>query len=505
MARLFLLITAFMGGFTIMGLELSGFRFFSPVFGYSIYVSGSLIGIIMVALSFGYIVGGKLADKRRSKKLLFQIILAAGCYCFVMVATYRYILDFSFRTIAVRYGTLTGILFAAVVIYGPSMFLLSMISPYIIRLLAHEEDVGSVAGAVYGVSTIGSVFGTFLTSFVLIFTIGSHYTLIVLSAGILLTAIIGLIPHSRLYLLALVVLVLIPLSIPKFPDYVLLHKESLYNDILLIEGVDKLDASKKRYQLQVNWWTSYSTSVAEDRVLTQSYYDFFNLAPLLTPTDRILILGMGAGTSVIQYQRLFPEAAIDAVEIDPEIVKIAGDPRYFGVVPTEKVKIYAEDARPYLKRCTKKYDVVELDMFQGGPYVPFYVTTREFYQLLQSRLEEDAVVVMNILMLDNDKLLAASIVKTLKEVFPSVYVVEHHGNLIALVFNSPTNLKQIKDRLRTEKENYPAIAEVIDIAIDHLRIMSPYPGARVFTDRKADVEKITFVMVEKFVKKIPRR
>lgn len=510
MAKLFLLFTAFVGGFAIMGLELSGFRIFSPVFGYSIYVSGSLIGIIMVALSCGYIVGGKLADKYRSKKLLFQIILGAGCYSLVMVVAYKFVLDFCFMSIATNLGTLTGILVATVIIYGPSMFLLSMISPYIIRLLAHEEDIGSTAGNIYGISTIGSVFGTFLTSFVLIFLIGSHWTLVIFSVLILLTAVIGLVSHSRIYLLALAVLMLIPLSSPKLPSNIdpkniVLHKESLYNDIHLIKVPDKLNPHKAKYQLKVNWWTSYSTSLEGNQVLTQRYYDFFNIAPLLTPTRRILILGMGAGTSVLQYQKLFPEAAIDAVEIDPEIVKIAENEKYFGVKETEKVKIYAEDARPYLKRTDKKYDVVELDMFQGGPYVPFYVTTSEFYKLLKSRLEEDAVVVMNILALNEDKTLAASIVETLKDVFPSVYVVENYNNLIAFAFNRPTTLKQIKERLHIKKLRYPTIAKTIDTTIDHLLIMSPAPRAHIFTDSKADVEKITFAMVERFIKKIPRK
>ena len=106
MTRLFFLITAFAGGFCIMGLELCGFRIFSPVFGYSIYVSGSLIGIIMVALSIGYIIGGKLADKYKSRSLLYKIILAAGIYCFIMVYAYHPILQFLFRTLAVSLGTI---------------------------------------------------------------------------------------------------------------------------------------------------------------------------------------------------------------------------------------------------------------------------------------------------------------------------------------------------------------------------------------------------------------
>jgi len=226
-----------------MGLELCGFRLFSPIFGYSIYVSGSLIGIIMVALSFGYIIGGKLADKYRSRKLLYQLILAAGCYCFLVVLIYRSVLDFCFKSVAREMGTIAGILFATIIIYGPSMFLLSMVSPYIIRLLAHEDDVGSTAGSVYGISTIGSIFGTFLTSFVLVSAIGSHWTMIIFSSLVLLIGIAGLAREGRSYLIALAVFAVIPFSMPKPAPGVLLHTESFYNDIRVTEYKSKSDPS----------------------------------------------------------------------------------------------------------------------------------------------------------------------------------------------------------------------------------------------------------------------
>jgi spermidine synthase len=504
MLRLLYLITAFIGGFSIMGLELCGFRIFSPIFGYSIYVSGSLIGIIMMALSVGYIVGGKLADKYKSKALLFKLILAAGCYCFLMVFLYRDILDFCFKSVSRDMGTVAGILIATVVIYGPSMFLLSMISPYIIGLLAHEGDAGSTAGSVYGVSTIGSVFGTFLTSFVLVSAIGSHWTLIIFSGLVLLIGIIGLLKSSRMYLIGLAVFAVVPFSIPELAEGELLHTESFYNDIRVMEKKSKTDPSKKVRSIQVNWWTRYSTTLAEGAFLTQSYYDYFSLGPLLSTPGEILILGMGAGTSVQQFEKVFPRANIDAVEIDPEIVRIAKE--YFDVKDTDKVKIFAEDARPFLKLSTKKYDVVELDLFQGGPYVPFYVTTSEFFGEVKERLADEGVVIMNILQMSKDKLLAACIVETLKSVFPSVYVIEAStkSNIMAIAFNREISLKEIKDRLEEKKPEYPQLTDVIDYSSKRIKTMSSHPRAHIFTDDKADIEEITFAMVEQVIKRIKR-
>jgi len=224
----------------------------------------------------------------------------------------------------------------------------------------------------------------------------------------------------------------------------------------------------------------------------------------LTAPREILVLGMGAGTSIQQFQQVFPAAHIDAVEIDPEIVRIAE--KYFGIKETDKVKIYTADARPFLKTSTKKYDVVELDLFTGGPYVPFYVTTSEFYQQVKDNLEDTGVAVMNILQMTRDSELTACIVETLKSVFPSVYVIEARTrtNNMAFAFKQEISLREIKERLEAAKPHYPQIAGVIDYGIKRIKIMSTHPKAHVFTDDKADIEKITFAMVEKVIKRMKR-
>lgn len=507
MRTLYLGATAFISGFCVMGLELLGFRLFAPTFGYSSYVWGSLIGIILAALSIGYVFGGRIADRRPRAPLLFQLILAAGCYLFVMLLLYRKVLTISFT----KFGTIWGAIVATIVIYGAPMILLSMVSPFIIRLLTAEHKAGRIAGGIYGISNTGSILGTFVTAFVLVRVLGSHMTLLLFSSIVLLVGIAGLVSQSPKWAVSLVLAAVGPF-IPRPAENVgpeeklLLRSESFHNDIRVIRREDG------RRALSVNRWTSYSVSVGEEgRYLTDdSYYDYFNAAALLSEPREILVLGMGSGTSVKQYLHFFPEAHIDAVEIDPEIIRIAKEEKYFGVTEGPRLKIFADDARPYLSRTDKKYNVIEVDMFQGGPYVPFYVATEEFFQLVSDHLLPDGVMMMNVLSLSEDSTLLCSLEKTLQAVFAKGTVfalrVGESSNYILIALKKEISVPSGVRRILTGKAgSYRELFRVINSFTNSIVFLPESEEAHVFTDDKADVERVTFKMVDKYVRQIPLR
>lgn len=505
MRTLYLGVTAFICGFCVMGLELLGFRLFAPIFGYSSYVWGSLIGIILAALSAGYILGGRLADRKPQPMVLFKLIVAAGGYLFVMLILYRRVLEVSY----LKLGTILGSMVATIIIYGVPMVLLSMVSPFIIRLLTVQQKAGEIAGGIYGLSTIGSILGTFLTAFVLVRALGSHMTLLLFCSVVLLVGIAGLISHSPKWIASMALAAITPFSFPSYGKNLLLRKESFYNDIRVIKREDG------RKALSVNRWTSYSISVDEkDNYLTgKSYYDFFNVAALLTEPRQILVLGMGAGTSVKQYLHFFPGARVDAVEIDPEVVRIAKG--YFDLKDDPRLKIFTEDARPYLRKTKEKYDVIELDMFQGGPYVPFYVTTKEFFRLVADHLLPNGVTMMNVLSLSDDQTLLCSIEKTLRTVFPTVFAVkvvfrkgpstqpEKTSNYILVALKRKDTLLSVKETLLRKSMRHRALSNIISSFRDNIFFLPENEAARVFTDDKADVETVTFKMVDRYVRQIP--
>jgi spermidine synthase len=483
-----------------MGLELLGFRLFGPVFGYSSYVWGSLIGIVLAALALGYILGGRLADKKPRASVLFKRIVAAGAYLFLTLLIYTDVLEMSY----IRLGTILGSMAATCIIYGPPMVLFGMVSPFVIRLLAAQKDVGRIAGGIYGLSTIGSILGTFVTAFILIRALGSHATLLLFASTVLVVGVVGLVSYAPKWVGALALVAIAPFSFPHPAKNVLLHKESFYNDIRVLRREDG------KTSLSVNRWTSYSVAVSEkENYLTgNSYYDYFSAAALLTEPRGILILGMGAGTSVHQYLHFFPDAHVDAVEIDPEIIRIAKDKRYFGVKESPRLKIFTEDARPFLSKSKKKYDVIELDMFQGGPDVPFYVTTKEFFRLVADHVLPKGVAMMNVLSVGEESTLLCSIDRTLRTAFQTVFAVrvEKSSNYILVGLKEKLDVPGgVAKILRVRRPSQTALFRLVNQFTDSIVFLPEDEEAHVFTDDKADVERLTFKMVDKYLRQIPLR
>ena len=186
--HLFLLYAVcFLAGGSIMTLEMLGFRLLAPYFGYSIYIWGSLIGIIMLALSCGYIIGGSVADRYPYPSILFGMILFAGLLTAIISFFYRSILLF-----CQNFGLIPGSIAATILLFAGPLIFLSSVSPFLIRLLAKENKVGTTAGRIYSLSTVGSIFGTFLASFWLIPSLGSHKTLIITVISLVLIGAGGL-------------------------------------------------------------------------------------------------------------------------------------------------------------------------------------------------------------------------------------------------------------------------------------------------------------------------
>ncbi|MGB1756774.1 MAG: fused MFS/spermidine synthase [Pseudomonadales bacterium] len=160
------LLLAFTSGFIIMSVELLGGRILAPYFGSSIYVWGSIISIFMVALSVGYLIGGRLSVNQPNLRRygIFFVLAALGLLPIVFFANQA--MDAVFMAIDdPRYGSLL----ASTLLFFIPTAILGMIAPYSVRLMVHNtERSGQVAGGLYFISTLGSALGTLLTSFYLV-------------------------------------------------------------------------------------------------------------------------------------------------------------------------------------------------------------------------------------------------------------------------------------------------------------------------------------------------
>ncbi len=480
-ARLALwLATPFFTGAAIMAQELAALRLFAPYFGYSIYLWGSLISVVMLALALGYAAGGWVADRSRTDLPLYGLLLASAAYqigiLFAVVPILRYFAD---------WGDFSGAALAALVLFAPPMTATAAAGPYLIRLLAHSGRVGSAAGKVYAVSTIGGIAGILATSFFLVPHLGTHRAL---AAICLLTALIaaaGLVRRAPSAGLALALIVALLRFVPEsgWSRNSVWAVESPYNLVRVVRNGQWL-------LLKLNDDGGVHTIRDERTGWTGHYFDAFALGPLLTPARRLLVLGLGGGGSIASTRRTAPSIEIDAVEIDPKVVEAAI--RFFALNSGDgRLRIHIADARPWLARHTEKYDLVHVDLYQGGPYIPFYLVTMEFFESVRAHMSPDGLLMMNVFDNSRGQELLASSVLTLKRVFPAVVALSvGYGNHMLLAFSRETSEAAVRARFAAfaGDQTIQRLARQAEGQIDD----APLPaGARVFTDDLAPVEEIT--------------
>jgi len=479
------LLTPFFTGAVIMAQELVAFRLYAPYFGYSIYVWGSMISVVMAALAIGYAIGGWGADRSQTGLPLYITLLGSAFYQLGILFVVR-----SMLPVFARMGDFTGTVLASLVIFAPPMTAMATACPFIIRLLAQSGHVGSVAGKVYALSTVGSIGGILATSFWLIPLLGTQKTLAVICALSAVIAVAGLtfrVPAAVL-LLAIIVAALkfvLPMTWSHNTVWV---QESPYNLVRVVRDGQRLI-------LKLNDEAGIHTIRDQRTGWTGNYYDDFVLGPLLAPAQRLLVLGMAGGGSIASSRVTAPDIDIDAVEIDPRVVEAAA--RFFGMNPDDKLlHIHVADARPWLTQNEGKYDIAHVDLYQGGPYIPFYLVTFEFFSAVRAHLSEDGLLMMNLFDMGKDQELLLAVAATLKRVFPTVAVLPiDSGNRMLLAFSKETPDALIRARL----ESYQGNAFVMRLAASaaaRIALLDPAAGTVVFTDDFAPVENMTRRMLK---------
>ena len=462
-----------------MGLELVAFRLYAPYFGYSIYVWGSMISVVMAALSAGYALGGHLADRSRSDAPLYTTILLSGVYQLVLLFTVRTVLRKLWQS-----GEFTGTALATLVIFVPPMTALATSAPFVIRLLARAGQVGSTAGKVYALSTGGSIAGILLTSFFLIPHFGTHATLRTLCVVSIVVGTAGLVTARPVALVFMALIVAVPLA-PRseLAQAELWRTESAYNLIRVMRkgSLVWLVLNEPRY---------FHTIRDEKTGWSGSYQDDFAIGPLLVRARRLLVLGMGGGESIATTRLTAPDIEVDGVEIDGKVVE-AGL-RFFGLRPEpNKLRIHVADARPWLERNREKYDLVHVDLYHGGVYVPFYLVTVEFFRLVRAHMSQDGLLMMNVYDLSKDRELLLATGATLRIAFPSVAVLSRaDGSHILLAFLEERSAASIREQLQRVRAVEP-ITQLARKAASAIVDLAPPPGTPVFIDDHAAVEEMT--------------
>ncbi len=410
----------FLAGFAITGVEMAASRLLAPYFGTSHVVWANVIGVILLAMAVGYTIGGKLVDKYPLERSMFGIgALGALVLAVLPLVSHILLLPLSQGLLETEMSIVVMTFFATLLLFGLPIFLLAMLSPFAVRLLSTDiHIVGSRSGSLSFWSTLGSIAGIYVTSFLLIPVLGVRESIWLFSILLFVPSIIKL-PKKPLFSMFFVALVVVSYIIPTSPAVAfgtLRHQEeSQYQHIKVVEMQDGT-----RY-LYFNEGQGIQSAYNPSNDFLGMYYDYSALFPSFDRFKEkeelnVLILGYAGGTIGKLLHKYAPEGmkvSIDAVEIDPSVTQLSK--QYFDVQESER-NMYTMDGRTFLGMTQKKYDIVIVDAYSQEIYIPAHMITKEFFDAIKSVLSPEGLIAFNINVRDTNGALFQGTAATLQSV-----------------------------------------------------------------------------------------
>lgn len=417
-----LLFVVFLTGACVLVIEIAALRVLSPYYGNTIFSSSSVITVILAALSMGYYMGGRLADRRPSLRLLYKIIMASGAMVLVLQLLALFLLPF----LGYRLSLVSGPLVSSMLLFFLPSFLLGMLSPFAVKLQqlrAPAEGVGTIAGKVFFWSTCGSIAGSLGAGFFLIPRFGVNE--IFLGTGVMLLAmgIIGMIASGvkkeTILVSVGVGVVLLGSLFSTFSAteaHTLYEEDGLYEKIMIYDS--EYQGRPTRFLRQD--WSASSAMFLDSEELVYDYTKYYALYKMFTPNPKeALVIGAGAYSVPKALLRESPDVRVDVVDIEPALVQLGK--LFFRVPEDPRLTHYVEDGRRFLHDTEKKYDLMFLDVYVSS--IPAHFATKEFFEIAKSKLEADGIFIANIvgdLSLNGPSFVFAEM-KTFQSVFDRSY------------------------------------------------------------------------------------
>ncbi len=480
-------LTVFVVGAASLGAEVTGARLVAPWFGASTIVWANTIAVVLVALSAGYAVGGRVADRNPRPEGLARVVLPAA----VLLAAVPFASE-PFLPLAVKavdqlsVATFLGSLVGVGVLLALPLFLIGMVSPYAIRLrLDSVDDAGRTAGRLYALSTVGALVGTFSASLLLIPMVGTRRTFLVFAVAMAVTA-LPLMTRGRVRAAAVPITIGALLALPtgtiKSADVdggrVIWEQETEYQYARVIQ-----EPGGTRY-LELNEGHAVHSLYDPGKWLTGDYWDDMFALTLArgAPPRSVAILGSAAGTNARQVDHYFPQARVDAVELDPALTQVG---RELFDLRGPNLHTYTADARPWLYASTRRYDVIMVDAYRQ-PYIPFYLTTAEFFALAKKHLDPGGVLIINAAHPEGSVALEKVLTATMASQFGTDRVWRDPSeatNTMLVATLGPPPAVGLRAALPTLP---PDLRQLVGTTAD--RMAPGLPGGRVYTDDLAPVE-----------------
>lgn len=501
--KIYLYLTEFFAGMSVMAVELGASRLLAPYFSSSQIVWTIIIGTIMIAMALGNIYGGRKADQDPNPDRLYGRIVIASIWIALIPLLGKYVIMgiSAVMIFTVSTNFLIWAAFAAcMVLFVYPLFLLGTVTPSLVKYTVDSlDDSGRTVGTLNAANTIGSILGTFLPTFVTIPAVGTSVTFLIFAGILLVLALIYFISNKiRSKRAVIAVIVLLVASIFGSSDHFAFWENDLVYEGESVYNYLQVKEDEERISLSTNVLIGVQSVYKKDHGLTNTFCDYALAAPLMagqTEKDRldVLMLGVGAGTYASQCEWYFDNARVEGVEIDGKITALANS--YFHMPQDVNVTTY--DGRAFLNVSDQVYDVIFVDAYQDIT-IPFQMSSVEFFSQVSDHLSEDGVMVVNLNMwTEQDGDINAHLMDTIAQVFENIYTVDVRSSTNKELFASHSD--GITQRLQS------SVSQVSNTQLRSLMRwvstkLEPYqPGNYVMTDDKAPVELLGMRVIDDLI------
>jgi len=506
--KIYLYVTVFFSGMTALAVELSASRLIGNIYGSSNLVWASVIGLILIYLTFGYWWGGQLADKHPNHRFFYRILMWAGLSVGLVPMAARPILRITANAFdRLQVGILAGAFITILILFVIPVTLVGMASPFALKLTLKDANAaGKTAGRLSAISTLGSFIGTFLPVLVLVPLIGTYRTFLFFSSLLMLVATIGYflyvggkawLPYAWMPLVLIFLWIFGARGADKATEGMIYETESSYNYIQVIErdSYRYLRLNEGQGMHSVYHPTLLNYRGPWSQVLVAPYFN--DVPHEIDSINEIAIVGLAAGTTARQADAVYEELTIDGFEIDPKIVEVGR--KYFDMNQSN-LNVFVQDGRWGLAHVDKRYDIISVDAYRP-PYIPWHMTTVEFFKLVHDRLSDDGVLTINIGRSPLDRTLVNDLGTTIGEVFPTLFIMDLPGSFNTILFatKSPGSWENFYDNYTRLVDSHvdSLLLEAMALTINNRQ--PPPVETRVYTDDRTPIELLTNKMVLDFI------
>ncbi len=472
----------FSAGAASLAVEICATRLLAPYFGTSTVVWANVIGLILVYLSVGYWLGGRIADRHPRPEVLGLLLVSAALAIAVLPFVAHPFLDLALHGFAaLSVGVVAGSFFATLLLFSVPVSLLGMASPFALRLAIHRvEAAGRTSGRLSALATVGAIVGTFASALVLIPAIGTQRTMLVSALLVALVSIPLWMRAAAPAAMLIAALIALPPGAVKPIAGLIAEEQTQY------QFVQVLRDAEGKIVMRTDEGVADQSVYRPSTALTGGEWDMPLVAPPLAsrPIRRVLVIGNAGGTTARALAAEYPGVSVDGVELDPAITDLAR--RYMGMDAIPRLRVITGDGRAYLDTTGARYDLIVVDAYRQT-YIPFYLATREFFQLVREHLDPGGAVALNVERVPGDNRLVQAVSGTLATVMPQVWVWPAlRFNELVLGLDSPISRASVAARLA----RLPAPVAVLGplFARDAVAVA---PSAVPMTDDQAPVEWLT--------------